>query len=434
MSNTAQLKQSSAHDHATERVPEHEKKGVFDVAMVTAGFCICMSGLFTGASIAVGLDFKQAIIAGLIGNLILSVYGGAVGMAGAKEGVSTSLLARQGFGREGSKVVSLVLALTMLGWFSVQVGFFGDTISAMFPNGGFLTTKYVAAFWGGILMMLTAYYGYKGISVLSKIAVPAIAIMSIIGIYAAINSAGGWNSIMAIKPSQDMSLGAGIVMVVGSFAAGASAQADITRYAKSPRVSWIATIIGYMIANLFIIMAGYLTSLATGLGDLPSAMLRLGLGIPALIVLIAAQWTTNDNNLYTSSLGLANIINVDRSKIVLVTGILATLVGVAGLSNYFVNWLVILGIGVPPMAGIILADYFFISGQKYNYGKGTEYCKWNLNAFISWIIACLVGYFVKWGIGSLNSLIVGLVIYIILMKINKDKKIGMIGTYIEQKF
>ena len=36
-------------------------------------------------------------------------------MAGAKEGVSTSLLARQGFGREGSKVVSLVLALTMLG-------------------------------------------------------------------------------------------------------------------------------------------------------------------------------------------------------------------------------------------------------------------------------------------------------------------------------
>ena len=231
-----------------------------------------------------------------------------------------------------------------------------------------------------------------------------------------------------------MSLGAGIVMVVGSFAAGASAQADITRYAKSPRVSWIATIIGYMIANLFIIMAGYLTSLATGLGESAFCNAPIGPGYPCINMLIAAQWTTNDNNLYTSSLGLANIINVDRSKIVLVTGILATLVGVAGLSNYFVNWLVILGIGVPPMAGIILADYFFISGQKYNYGKGTEYCKWNLNAFISWIIACLVGYFVKWGIGSLNSLIVGLVIYIILMKINKDKKIGMIGTYIEQKF
>jgi cytosine permease len=353
-------------------------------------------------------------------------------MAGAKEGVSTSLLARQGFGREGSKVVSMVLALTMLGWFSVQVGFFGDTISAMFPNGGFFATKYVAAFWGGILMLLTAYYGFKGISVLSKIAVPAIAILSIIGIFAAVNTVGGWNSITAVKPAQNISLGSGIVMVVGSFAAGASAQADITRYAKSPRVSWIATIIGYMIANLFIIMAGYITSLATGLGDLPSAMLQLGLGIPALIVLIAAQWTTNDNNLYTSSLGLANIINVDRSKIVLVTGVLATLVGVAGLSNYFESWLVILGIGVPPMAGIILADYFFISGQKYSYGKGTEYAKWNLNAFISWIIACVVGYFVTWGIGSLNSLIVGLVLYIILMKVNKDK--AMIGKYIEEKF
>jgi cytosine permease len=380
-----------------------------------------MSGLFTGASIAVGLNLRQAILAGIIGNLILTVYGGAVGMAGAKEGLSTSLLARHGFGREGSKIVSMVLALTMLGWFSVQVGFFGDTISAMFPNGGFIVSKHVAAFWGGILMLLTAYFGFRGISVLSKIAVPAIAVLSLVGIISAINYSGGWDSLMAIKPAQEMSLGSGIVLVVGSFAAGASAQADITRFAKSPRISWIATIIGYMIANLYIILAGYLTSLATGMGDLPSAMLQLGLGIPAMIVLITAQWTTNDNNLYTSSLGLANIINVDRSRIVLVSGVLATLVGVAGLSNYFVNWLVILGIGVPPMAGIILADYFFVSNQSYSDGGDVEQKNWNPNAFISWFIACLVGYFVHWGIGSLNSLVIGLVLYVILMKNSKAK-------------
>ena len=186
-----------------------------------------------------------------------------------------------------------------------------------------------------------------------------------------------------------------------------------------------------MVANVFIIMAGFVTTVATGIGDLPSAMLQLGLGIPALLVLIGAQWTTNDNNLYTSSLGLANIINVDRSKIVLVSGVIATLVGVAGLSNYFADWLVLLGIGIPPMAGIILADYFFISNQKYEYGKGSEYCQWNINAFLSWGVACLVGYFINWGIASLNSLIVGMVVYIILMKMNKDKKIGLIGTYIE---
>lgn len=417
----------SNNDNATCRVPKSEQKSTFDVAIVAAGFCICMSGLFTGASMAMGLNLKQAIIASIIGNLILSVYGGAIGMAGAKEGVATSMLARHSFGRQGSKVISLVLSITMLGWFSVQVGFFGDTIHAMFPNAGFITNNYFAALWGGILMLLTAYFGYKGLSLLSKIAIPLITITSIIGIVAAVNHTGGWANLANMQPVNNIGVGAGIVLVVGSFAGGASAQADITRYAKSPKASWIATIVGYMIANLFIIVAGFITNMATGAGDLPAAMLALGLGFPALIVLIGAQWTTNDNNLYTASLGLSNVIKIKKSHIVLTTGVLATIVGALGLSNYFTNWLNILGVGLPPMAGIILADYFIINKQKYNFGKGTVYCSWNVLAFASWLIAGIFGYVVKWGVASLNSLVVGLVVYVILMKTLGQKKTGLVG-------
>jgi len=424
---------SAAHnDYATCRVSEDQKKSVFNVAMVSCGYCICMSGLFTGASMAMGLNFKSAIIANIIGNIILLAYGGAVGMAAAKEGVATSMLARHSFGREGSKIIGLVLAITMLGWFAVQVGFFGTTINAMFPNAGFITSVPVAAFWGGILMLLTAYFGYKGLSILSNVAVPLIFIVAIIGITVSINHAGGWDLLVKTQHFSDpMTMGAGIVLVVGSFAGGASAQGDITRYSKTPKASWIATAIGYMVANLFIIFAGYLTTLATGEGNLPTAMLTLGLGFPALLILILAQWTTNDNNLYTSALGISNVIPVSKKKITLVCGVLATLVGVAGLADYFITWLNILGIGIPPMAGIILSDYFFIKKQHYDYGPGTKYFKWNLLAFASWIIACLVGYFAKWGIASINSLIVGLIAYIILMKIFGKNNIGFIGEEIE---
>lgn len=82
------------NDNATCRVPLSERHSTFDVAIVAAGFCVCMSGLFTGASLAMGLNLTQAIIASVIGNIILSLYGGAVGMAGAREGVATSMLAR----------------------------------------------------------------------------------------------------------------------------------------------------------------------------------------------------------------------------------------------------------------------------------------------------------------------------------------------------
>jgi len=419
-------------DYAVSRVSAEGRKGFFSVSMVTAGFCICMSGLYTGASMAAGASLPTAIIAGIIGNTILTIYGGLLGYAGAREGVASTMLARHGFGREGSKVIGALLAIVMLGWFSVQVGFFGDTIHAMFPDAGFISSKVAATGWGGLLMLLTAYFGYKGLNILSYFAVPLITIISTIGIVVSINSVGGWDAMLAKQTTSPIGIGACVVLVVGSFAGGATAQADITRYAKTPSIALWSSAAGYLIANMFIIMAGFLTTKATGIGDLPLTMLSLGLGFPALIVLILAQWTTNDNNLYTSSLGLANIINVSKKKITLVSGILAILIGMAGISKYFVSWLSLLGIGVPPVAGIIIADYFILKKRHYNYGPGTHYNNWNIWAFISWGVGCVVGYSLKWGIQPINSIVVAFTLYLAMMKLCGNKGVGLFGKVIEQ--
>ncbi len=421
-------------DHAVTPVTPAERRSTLDVALVAAGFCICMSGLFTGAAMAAGLNLRQAVLATIVGNLILALYGGLLGAAGAREGVGTAMLSRHSFGRKGSMVIGAVLAITMLGWYSVQVGFFGMTINAMFSNGGFITAPKVAALWGGVLMMITAYYGYKGLSVLSKIAIPAIIVTSIIGIGAAVTQSGGWSRLLAVEPPSEMSISAGIVLAVGSFAAGASAQADITRYAKSSSAAWIATIFGFVVANTFVIIAGSITNLATGSGDLPSAMLSLGLGFPALIVLIAGQWTTNDNNLYTSSLGLSNIFKAKKSRIVLLGGSLATLIGVAGLADYFVSWLILLGVTIPPMAGIIIVDYWIVKKGQYHYGPGTQYSDVYWPAFVAWLLASLVGYYATIGIASLTSLVLGGVFYLAIHYAVKAAKIsGAIGSTIEDE-
>lgn len=408
----------SPNDYATERVPLNARRSTLDVALVTAGFCICMSGLFTGAAMSAGLNMREALIAALCGNAILAFYGGAIGAAGAREGLSSSRISIFSFGRQGFKIACLILALTMGGWFSVQCGFFGDTIHAMFPNAGFITHPNVAGFWGGIMMLLTAYFGYRGLSVLSKVAVPLIAIIATVGTIVAINYSGGWSEVLAIVPQGDVTLSAGIVMAVGSFAAGAAAQADVTRYAKDAKAAWIASAFGYLIANSFIILAGYLSTLSTGIGDLPMAMLQLGLGFPALIILIAAQWTTNDNNLYTSSLGLANIFNVKKSKITLAIGIIGAILGGLGVANYFTGWLSLLGTGVPPMAGVIVADYYIVNRRSYQSIDESRLPMWNVNAVISLIVGCVVGFTVKAGISSINSLLTAIIVYLVLMKIN----------------
>jgi len=422
---------AAQNDYALSRVPASDRKSILNVSLVAIGFCISMAGLFTGAALAAGLNLREAIIASLIGNAILTVYGGLVGVAGAREGVSTAMLTRHSFGRKGSMVISVIIAVTLVGWYAYQVGFFGMTINTMFPNGGFITSVKFASLWGGLLMMTSAYIGYRGLSIISNIAAPAILITSLMGIIKAVNLTGGWDALFALRPEGPINYGAAAVLIVGAFAVGGAIQADITRYSKNAGQSLIATAIGYMIAHSFVIVAGYLTCLTTGTGDLPAAMIQLGLGIPALIVLIAAQWTTNDNNLYSSSLAFSNVVKVKKSKIVLVCGIIATIAGVFGLADYFVNWLTILGVGIPPVAGIIIADYFVINKSKYSFDKDTEYGDISRPAFIAWIIASIIGFSVKWGIQCINSLVAGFVLYLVLVYIFKAMNINMFGQTVK---
>ncbi|MCL2619151.1 MAG: cytosine permease [Defluviitaleaceae bacterium] len=420
-----------SNDYAVERVKPEDKQSALSVILVTTGFCIAMSGLFTGSAVAAGASLRTAIIAGLVGNAILTVYGGFMGIAGAREGVATSMLARHGFGREGSKIIGIMVAVVLLGWFSVQLGFFGLTINTMFPGGGFITNSVVAAGWGGLLMMLTAYFGYKGLNVLSYIAVPLLFVISGFGMVLAVEQGGGFGGVMAITPMYEFGMATAIVLFVGSFAAGATIQADITRYAKDGKTAVIACICGYMGGNFFTILAGFVTTLATGEGDLPAVMLALGLGIPALIVLVLAQWTTNDSNLYSASLGLSNHFNVSKKKIVIATGTIGIVLGMAGIADHFVGWLSILGIGTPPVAGIIIADYFVLKKMKYDFGPGTRYVAWNILAFVSWGAAFLFAFFVDIGVPSVNSIVIAFVLYVILMKTVGQKGVGLVGTSVE---
>ena len=431
--NTAKSGEGNTYnnDNATQRVPESEGRSTLDIIMVSAGYCICVSGLFTGSAMAFGLTLLQGLLVSFLGNVIVVAYASAIGYAGAKERVSTSMLVRHSFGRFGSYIVSFVIAIVMLGWYSVQVGFFGETMHALFPSGGALTSVPVAALWGGILMMITAYVGYRGLSILSKIAVPLIIILAIVAVVVGVNQKGGLDVIAAMEPAAHLSLGAAVVMVVGSIATAGCAQADITRYSKTPRAAVLATILGYLVGNTFIILAGFITCQATGNDNMPAAMIAMGLGAPALLVLIGAQWTTNDNNLYSASLGFTNIIHVKKKHIVLASGILATALGVAGLSNHFSNWLSILGVTLPPMAGIIIADYFIVNKRHYEFGAGTVYRQWNVLAFVAWIIGALVGLFVTFGVPALSSLVVGFIVYLALMFTLGKSWTGLVGTVTE---
>ncbi|MFL0365845.1 cytosine permease [Pseudobacillus sp. 179-B 2D1 NHS] len=423
--NVRKIPQAQTDDFAVTSVPAEQRKSSVNIAITSCAWIISLSTIVTGGALIQGLNFKNAIFAAIFGMLILAVYGFFQGVMGAKYGISTTVLARQAFGRYGASLFGIVLALTLgVGWFGWQVAFFGTTISEMFPNV-WLAQPEVAIVWGGILMMCTAFIGYRGLAALSFIAVPLVVILSIWGIVSAVNYSGSWHALLSFEPAGDpMTVFAGITIVVGNAALGAVVFPDVTRYAKSAASGGISASVGYFLGGVFCIIAGAAMAIAAQVPDIgstpniPAAMSKLGLGFFAFLILIFAQWTTNDNNLYTGSLGLRNVVKIPKKVLVICMGVIGILIALMGIQDMFVPFLSFLGLYVPPIAGVMIADHWIVGpkirNKKYEFGPGSAYSGLNIAAIVSVVIGGFVTSKLSFGIGPINSTLLAFLIYIVL--------------------
>lgn len=406
------------YDYPDRPVPKSERRSAHNIAMVTTGMAVAMSTLYTGALLADLLSYHEAVLAIILGCTVLAIVAGLTGSIGARKGVSFAFLARYPFGRQGSKIVGLVFAISMLGWYSYQCGYFGETMSLLLPNVKLASPK-IAAFWGGLLMMTTAVIGFKGMEILSLIAGPALLLMSIYGAITAFNKIG-YDVIVNTPPSNPVSLGVGMTVVIGGWITGATLQPDISRYAKDEKSNWIAATIAmivFAVAN----WAGVVITKATKAPTVMHGLMRLGLGTVALLIVILGQWTSNDNNLYSGALGIINIKSFSKPKLVAILGIIMTIIGVLGIQEYFVNFLEGLGTFLPPMGTVLIVDYYILKNKdKYIFSENNEqieYNSWNVIAIISVILAGILSYTIDIGIPAINSFVLSGLLYYILMNI-----------------
>ena len=94
-------------------------------------------------------------------------------------------------------------------------------------------------------------------------------------------------------------------------------------------------------------------------GNLVIVMSKLGLLLPAVIVLALALWTTTDNNIYSSSLAFTNAahlagVNIPKWVFCIVSDAIAMGVAFLGLASKFSSWLSFTGSLWSSMASISL--------------------------------------------------------------------------------
>src|SRR5699024_797658 len=96
-------------DYSLSRVPMEERKHWLGIATMRFWQISALSQFLLGATLGFGMNFWTAFWAITLGAVILEIVSILVGIAGMKEGLSTTLLVRwTGFGKLGAILVSLV--------------------------------------------------------------------------------------------------------------------------------------------------------------------------------------------------------------------------------------------------------------------------------------------------------------------------------------
>lgn len=390
-------------DYSLEAVPESARKGFWNMFFVMVGFTFFSASMSVGAKLGNGLDLTGFIWACIIGGVILSAYCGILAYIGASTGMTMDLLCRRAFGTKGSYLSSFLLGFTQIGWFGVGVAMFSIPAAELLG-----VNEWVLTIIAGLLMTATAATGMKGLEIVAYISVPLIVILGVYSMITAGVEGGGLAAIFG-QSAGKISLFTGVGYVIGSFISGGTATPNFIRFAKNRKVAVWTTVIAFFLGNTLMFCFGAIGGAFTGKEDIFYVMIAQGLAIPALIVLGANIWTTNNNALYTGGLGLANITGKPMKYLTWVAGIIGTALAIWLYYN-FCGWLNVLNCALPPIGMIVILDYFK-NRSKYE-GKHTE-------AVVNWfnvlgiIAAAAVANFLHWGIAAVNAMVVSAIFFFI---------------------
>lgn len=401
-------------EFSLQAVPRTQRNQFLKTLSVMLGFTFFSASMLAGGELGIGLSFTEFMLIVLAGNLVLGIYTGALAHIAAKTGLSTHLLAKYSFGEKGSYLPSFLLGFTQVGWFGVGVAMFAVPVAkAMNWDVNLLI------FIFGLAMTATAIFGMKSLVILGYIAVPAIAILGSYSMLKGVDSLGGMQGLLDYTPTQTLSVAAAMTICIGSFISGGTLTPDFTRFAKSSKQAVIATVIAFFLGNSLMFLFGAVGAMAYNLADISEVMFLQGLLIPAIIVLGLNIWTTNDNALYASGLGFANITKISKKFFVIINGIVGTVFAM-WMYNNFVGFLNVLGAAVPSIGAIIIADYFFVKRRTYKEYASMNFKKVNWLAMLAWAIGVAFAQLAP-GITPLNALLGTAVVYIVLMSVFSTK-------------
>ena len=402
-------------DFTSGRVTKEGRKSNLSMFMVMLGFTFFSASMWAGQNLAKGLDFGGFIGAIILGGIILGAYTGTLGYIGAETGLTLDMLAHRSFGRKGSWLPSAMISFTQMGWFGVGLAMFAipvaqEVFGLEVTPDHMPVLGYVLVVIAGILMTASAFFGIKSLTIISYIAVPLVGILGTVAMIMAVMR-GDATLVEQFARTNDGSLTiiAGAGLVIGSFVSGGTATPNFARFSRNGKIGFWVTVVAFFLGNSLMFFFGAVSSIYVGGNDIFEVMLNLNLFWFAVIVLGLNIWTTNDNALYSSGLGLSNIFGLSKRTMVLIAGIIGTITAVWLYWN-FCGWLNVLNCTLPPIGAILIVSYFLNRNDYHSDDVRIETVNWA--SVIGVVLGAVVANLLHWGIASINGMVVAVICYL----------------------
>ena len=396
----------------------------YHIASRWVGLSVCIPTYMLAASLVNGgMNWLQAVVTIMLGNLIVCVPMVLIAHAGTRYGIPFPVLARASFGTRGSNVPALLRAVVACGWFGIQTWIGGQAIYTMLKvavpdwEPPFAHALGFAIFW--LWNMYIVVRGSNSIKALEAYAAPFLIVSGLALLFWATVRAGGMGPVLA-RPSAFRTNGEflaffipSLTAMVGFWATLALNIPDLSRYARDQRAQVLGQFLGLPTTMTLFAFIGVAVTSASAvifgepIWDPVQLLSKLQNPLVILISLFALLVATITTNVAANVVAPANgFANLWPSKIDFARGgILTGIIGIAIMpwkllenADRYIGWLIAYSGFLGPVAGIFIADYWVVRGARLSltdlYSSTGIYDRWNPRAIVALtagVAAALVG-------------------------------------------
>lgn len=405
----------SVEKKALGRVKESEKQSWRSIAFIWIGILICIPSLMIGGSLAEGLSIGQVVLTTVIAYSLIGALMTLTGIIGGDLGLPSAMCAAKAFGDSGSSyVISVISFISSIGWFGVQTATCAAAFSTMMEIFNIDFPQWAGCILWGAIMLATSVTGYTFMKVLNYVAVPFLVITCIYGAVRGINIMG-MSDLMAYTPSESMTMTSGVSICIGGMAASVVISSDYSRYSKSRADTLKASFFGVLPAGVIMVSIGGIMGVTTGESDITQMFVNIGFPVISMLILVLATWTTNTGNAYVAGMACMKIGNFReelRPRVTLIAGAIGIVMALTGLANSLTAFLNILSAIMPPVAGVMIADYYIFGKAKPENWYRVKGVNWI--GILSWGVGAVAGLFFSFFSSGFDSILAATIAYIIL--------------------